>query len=267
MEVNVKDIDKSIKLYEMMMNRCVKNGFSKKQATVYQEIIDLMKTCATAKEASKKIKNSKYFILPSACVLQDKLMALSLASKENDMGEVADIYEKKVNEIESDIQSIYETGYGKIALDKKNDYLNTYYAFLEIYIAYLTLSCAMATDKDQINNTIKNIDESLKKLIMPSSNFDILVKDKNFRRLINANDIGYKSFGDEITSLSNKSKELEAEVGIMEKEFSDVWDVVLAGKEKIMETGISYIEGTKASGVIVISPKEKTGSYTFEEVS
>ncbi|NLF80612.1 MAG: hypothetical protein GX572_05415, partial [Clostridia bacterium] len=99
----MRDIDKSLKLYGMMADRCEKSGYAPRQAQVYREMVIFMQDCATTAEAAAKIRSSKYFLAPGAALLQDKLAALAKASRENRMPDVADVYLKKIAEIDADV--------------------------------------------------------------------------------------------------------------------------------------------------------------------
>jgi len=260
----MSDIEKSIKLYEMMQGRCAKSGFSGRQAKVYSEMVELMKGCATADEAAEKIKNSKYYTLPSAALLQDKLAALAKAAGENNMPEVANAYSQKVVEIEADINEMHKTGYEQTAGNIRTEYLATYQAFGEMYSNYFILTSASALDEKRITHARDDIKAAFGKLKKPSSDFKILATDKNFRQMVPASDAGYKDFVEDVSA--GKEPDFAGEMTDIKAQHEQEWQTISANKEKIMETGKSYLAKTKQARMLAISPSSKTGKYTFEEL-
>ena len=259
------DIEKSVKLYEMMRDRCAKSGFSGRQAKVYGEMVELMRGCATADEAAEKIKNSKYYTLPSAALLQDKLAVLAKAAGENNMPEVADVYQQKINEIDADINEMHKTGYEQTAGNIRAEYLATYQVFGEMYNNYFILASASALDEKRISHARDDIKGAFGKLKKPSSDFKTLVTDKNFRQMVPASDAGYKDFVEDVSA--GKEPDFAGEMADIKAEYEQEWQTISADKEKIIETGKSYLAKTKQARMLAISPTSKTGKYTFAEIA
>ena len=265
----MRDIDKAVKLYGMMADRCEKSGFAPRQAQVYREMAELMHGCETTEEASVKIRNSKYWLAPGAARMQDKFAALEKASRENGMFDVAGVYQKKIAEIDADPRAMYETGCEQTAMNLKIPYIRTYEAFAQIYECYLILSCCNVHDERKIKSTIKNLNDSLTKLSKPSSDFAALAALDKFRELIPANDEGYACFVKAVPRLSANGPDFGAERKQIEEEFASMLEILSSEKNAVMETGKINRAKYKRSEVIVIPPDSKDGTYTYagEEVT
>ena len=255
----MRDIDKAVQLYNMMANRCETNGLSPRQARVYREMAEFMQSCETAAEAAEKIKNSKYYLAPSAALIQDKLAALEKAARENEMPDVADIYRQKIAEIYADNNAMYESGHATTALNKKTPYLNTISAFANLYTAYLQYCTEHDDSRSELN-------KQLSELSMPSADFRTLAAMEKFRALIPCSDEGYKDFVEEMPALAEKGIDITQETNMMRTEFDKAWETISAQKNEIIATGQINLATVKNTRVMVISPETKTGTYTFEEV-
>ena len=261
----MKDIEKAINLYNMMAARCERTGYSPRQARVYREIAEFMKDCETADEAAVKIRNSKYFLAPSAALLQDKLAALEKASRESDMPDVADVYKKKIEEIDADPAAMYETGYDATVKNLKKAYFDTYNAFIGIFIAYFKLSCYSVSDDAGINSAIDSLKTNFAALSKPSSDFAQLAAMKKFRELLPITDAGYARFVKEAPILAANGPDYEAEKKAIEEELKELKTMLAAEKNAVAEAGKANAKKMKQSQAITVSPDYQTGSYTYIE--
>jgi len=248
----------------MMAARCERTGYSPRQARVYREMVDFMRDCETADEAAIKIRNSKYFLAPSAALLQDKLAALEKASRESDMPDVADVYRKKIEEIEADPAAMYETGYDATVKNLKKAYFDTYNAFVRIFIAYFKLSCYSVLNKTT-PITMDALRADFAALSKPDSDFARLAALEKFRSLIPVTDAGYARFVKEAPILAANGPDYEAEKKAIEEELKELKKLVNAEKEAVMEAGKANMQKMKQSQAIAVSPDSQTGSYTYIE--
>lgn len=262
------DIDKALKLYGMMADRCEKSGHAPRQAQIYREMVEFMQGCETAAEATVKIRNSKYFLAPSAALMQDKLAAFEKASRENGMDDVANVYQKKIGEIEADIEAMYETGYEQTAQNLKIPYIQTYEAFCTVYDCYVTLSCCSSADDALIKSTMQSLNTSLNKLVKPSSDFTQLAEMQTFRELIPANEEGYARFVRTVPRLSASGPDFAAEKQRIQEEIEKTHALITAEKDTVMKAGREHFAKIKRAQVLVVAPDSKDGGYTYidEEV-
>ncbi|MGI6174760.1 MAG: hypothetical protein ACOYJC_01090 [Christensenellales bacterium] len=261
-------IHKALKLYGMMADRCEKSGYAPRQAQVYREMVSFMQDCETAEEAAAKIRSSKYFLAPGAALMQDKLAALEKASRENHMPDVADVYRKKIEEIDADIGAMYETGYEMTARNLKIPYIQTCEAFANIYNCYLTLSCISAANEALIQSTRKDLNESMAKLVKPSPDFTELSALPMFRALIPATDAGYARFVRTVPVLHTNGPDFTDEKQRIQEEYDKTHPLLSAEKEVIVRAGNESAAKIRRAQVVVVSPDSKSGSYTYidEEV-
>ena len=261
----MKDIEKAIKLYGMMAARCEKTDYSPRQAKVYREMVDFMQDCATADEAMLKIRNSKYFLAPSAALMQDKLAATEKALRESDMPEIAEVYQKKIEEIEADPAAMYEAGYVATVKNLKKAYFDTYNAFMQIFVAYFQLSCCNVFNDVAINGSMHALKTNFATLSKPCSDFIQLAAMKNFRELIPVTDEAYARFVREAPLLAAKGPDYEAEKKSIAEEVKALEKLLTAEKKAVMEAGKANRQKMKRSRVIAVPPDSQTGAYTYRD--
>jgi hypothetical protein len=266
---SMRDIDKAIRLYTMMADRCEKSGFAPRQAKVYREMTELMQGCETADEAGAKIRNSKYFLAPSAALMQDRLAVLARASLENGMPDVAEVYQKKISEIEDDAGAMYETGYEQTAQNLKILYVQTWEAFADIYRCYAKLACVRANNDLVIADTMKDLKAAQARLVKPSTDFAQLAANAAFRRLVPANDEGYARFAKAVPQLLAYGPSHEAEKRQLDERYSEIkaW---LAGADRAViwrmeAAGQRMRAKMRKARVMAVAPNVKAGHYSFVE--
>lgn len=265
----MSDIDKAIRLYTMMAHRFEQSGFAPRQAKVYREMIELMHGCSTVDEASRKIKQSKYFLAPSAALMQDRLAALAQASLENGMSDVAEVYQRKISEIDNDVGAMYETGYERTAQNLKIPYVQTWESFGDIYRCYVKLACVRADNDVVIADTVKDLKAAAARLVKPSTDFTVLATNAAFRRLVPANDEGYARFVAAVPRLLAYGPSYETEKRHIDEQYSEIttW-MAGAGPAAIqqMEAAGQRMRGRmRKARVIAVAPGARTGQYRFIE--
>ena len=264
----MRDIDKAIRLYLMMAYRCEQSGFAPRQSAVYREMAELMKGCETAEEASVKIKNSSYFLAPSLALMQDKLAAFERAYRENEMPDVADVYRKKREEIETDAGSMYETGYEQAAQRLKTRYGQASEAFTGIYRCYLSLLCSSIIDEASAKKTQSELKENLNKLGEIGFDFSMVAADEKYRKLIQSGDIAYERFVKTVLTFCDSPPDLEDEKRQVQAEYNEALKILAEKKDSVLEAGRVNRQRIKRSLVTVVSPDSKAGGYSYidEEV-
>lgn len=259
------DMQKALELYSLMAERCERNSYAPRQAKVYREMLELIRDCPSLTEATARIRASKYFLAPGAALIQDKLAALAKASRENGMPDVAEIYEKKIEDIEHNFAAMYETGYERTALNLKIPYIQTYEAFCDIYDNYLLLACCNAEDTAGIDSALKNLNEALGKLTKPAQDFVQLAGLQKFRELIPANDQGYARFVQAIKEISQNGIHYQQEKREIEEEFKEAQQLIATEGDIIRTLGEKNIKKVKRSQVVVVPPDSPSGSYSYRD--
>lgn len=257
------DIKQSITLYNMMADRLEKSGKAPSQASVYREMVDFISECSTVEEAAKKIKNSKYFLAPSAALVKDKLTVLRDVAEESQLIDLVKVYDSKLAEIDEDVQNIYEAGYERTAQNIKIKYSETLEAFCHLYEVYVILSCDSAGDNEEKQSYINEIHDSLSKLSTPTSDFIQLTKNPKFRELIPATDQGYGKFVAAISDLSAFDFFHSKELDDIDREADAAWEEISSAKDMIKENGRNVLGNIKKSRVTVVSPKDENGHYEY----
>ncbi len=262
------DVQKAVALYTAMAERCEKNGLSSRQAAVYREMVDFIKDCESAEEMSAKIKKSKYFLAPSVALMQDRFAAQKKAAEEEEMPEIAEVYRKKMEEIEADTAAMYVTGYEVTVRNYKIKYARTIDAFVKIYRSYMIYMNVPATDKFRRGDALKDMKEAMTNLTLPSDDFLTLSKLPKFRKLVPANDFGYEKFVQSVPKILNGQMERSDESEVEQQRAKAEWEEVSRNKAQILEAGKRNLPRVRRAKVTVIAPDSAEGHYRYvdEEV-
>lgn len=261
----MREIDQTLKLYGLLAERCEKSGHAPRQARIYREISEFIQGCETAEDAAVKLKNSKYYLAPGAALCQDKLANLALAAKDNGMPAVAAVYENKIAEIDSDIQGMYETGYEQVAQSLKGQYSQTYQAFAKLHDCYLALAASVASDKGAIQEALRDLRQTLTRLVKPSADFSELAAMTSFRRLVPANDLGYTRFIQAVPILADQGADYAEEERRIQAEYEQAVSLLDSHKETIIAAGQANQKRTQLSQVLAVAPASKSGGYTYSD--
>ena len=263
------DITRALELYSLMAKRYEKSGYAPRQAQVYNEMVEFMKDCASAEEAAMKIRNSKYFLAPSVALMQDKLTVLEQAARENGMPELAKLYQEKIEEIEENTETMYDTTYVTKAQNLKVQYMQTYEAFIDVYNFYLTLSCTNVIDDVVVRDGIKDMKIALSQLIKPSSNFNELANLPRFRALIPVNDESYACFVNFIAKFNEQAVDFTEEKEEIQAEYDKTLALLANYENTIKAAGKTNLAKIKRSLVLAVAPQAKLGCYRYidEEVT
>jgi hypothetical protein len=164
---------------------------------------------------------------------------------------------------------MYETGYEMTARTLKIPYIQTCEAFSNIYDCYLTLSCCGAMDDVAIRDAMQRLNESLGKLVKPSSNFTELAALPMFRALVPANDEGYARFVRAVPALYANGPDFAAEKQWIQEEYDKTRTLLGGERTAVMGAGRASAAKIRRSQVLVVAPDSKSGSYAYmdEEVS
>jgi hypothetical protein len=80
----------------------------------------------------------------------DKMYALRRVAIDNEMPELAEVYEKKYKEIEANYLNAYQgAGYAAKAQGIEKKYTDRAMAFAEVFVVYIEVLCSM-TDKKEM---------------------------------------------------------------------------------------------------------------------
>ncbi|MCL2116479.1 MAG: hypothetical protein FWH29_09680 [Methanobrevibacter sp.] len=251
---------KNIELYEIMINNLEKSGFGDNQVQVYKEIIDFIKDCPSSLDAYKKLKSSDYSIAPNIALIKDKLETLKKANLEIQMEEIAKVYADKIEEIDSNPNSTYETTYEEKANEIWREHENKLYGFVAIYNAYLSL---IIVDEEDYQFAHLNLINAFKTLNSLNDNFLDLSKNKRFRDIIPINDKAYFDFIKNAQIYKNSPPDLNQ---VDKNEIELAFKNIKENKSKLEKIAKDYLNQQKASGAISTSPKDKKGKYEYIEI-
>ncbi len=259
------DNEKMVYLYELQRDRFAKNKFTKNQAEACEKIIDLLKQCASPEEAMEKMKNSPLYLAQSEALMKDRFQTLLQAAKEMDMPKLAEVYEKKIQDIESDINEMYATGYEQTALKEKMKYLLPIESLRNLHVEFIQLLALHAfsdeTDKNNVLNSIKENTKAFVGLDMQDIANKQYVKD-----MFMETDSGYNRFIQEVAAIDSFS--FDAVTKFVDEQLNAQWDEFLAKKNEIRAVGAEDMKLFKNSLEIAVPPRDSNGKYEFinEEV-
>lgn len=272
------DMEKVMALYTHMRDRLEMTGHAPYQTQVYSEMIEFLRDCKSAEEATEKIKNSEYYLAPSKAITQDTVLAFLDAAREDDMPDLAAVYQKKLEEIERDRNAMYDGSYQETAKWVKADYLWTMEAFAEIFSDWMQLKLADPGNTALIDSVSRSIRENMKKLKKPSDNFAVLAGRERFRKLVPLSDEAYGTYVAEIMQFANmgkaitqafpeetQKKSLFGGAQQMTPEEEAIWNEVKIQMHDVRASGLKYLEKVHEASCTATAPADEYGNYTFSD--
>lgn len=248
-------LENSVKLYEMTRDRCGASEFCKHQAKVYAEMVDFIAACDSVEDSMQKIKNSEYYLAPSAALVKDKLEAEKKFALEHDMQDLADVYDTKIHEIDEDGSSMYTNDYSSKAQTIKFDYVNSLTAFGNIFVSYVTYNCS---GEDVHVSDIKKQEGYIK---YPVSDFAEVAKLDIYRNLVTLNDEAYNKFVSDVCEILNGGK-VESFADLANEDAYDVeaeFEILSSNKEALQAKGEKWTSVSFENSHIAHAPTYDAG--------
>ena len=252
-------IKRTIYMYELMKERCRKNGYSENQEKAYTNIINIISNCKTEEEIMKIFKDdpSIYEEVAKALVL-DKLNASLKAAKENDYKELEDIYSQRYKEVENDYKKAFETGYENKVLLFFNKHSKKIRIFMDIFYSYILYKGSHPEEKNL---------EKIKELCIELENMEVsfkkLTQIDEFRKCIDLKDSEYNEYVKDVEVLINTKFDNSDFNSVVNNKFEKAWES-LKDKETFMkEIGLSELKNTYRASFLVVSPEDENGKYEF----
>ena len=259
------DMEKILTLYEAMAERLEKSRFGAREARVYREMIEFMRGCRTAEEATEKIRTSSYYLAPSAAAVCDNIDALRAAASETGMDDAAAVYDEKLREIAEDETAMYDPGYHERAKAEKDRYLSTMESFTLIFHDWASLRMAKKNDHLAVDSLARSIRSHLGALQKPSGDFRELSELPNFRALIPLTDAYYRVFVSDVIAFHQTGALPGCEQAAPKYDPEEEWKRVEEALSEIDEAGDRYLAMTKDACVTVTAPDTADGTYAYSE--
>ncbi len=265
-------MEKSRLLYERMAKRMEESDKEIHQAKVYREILEMMKDYDDLEIFMTELESSSLYLAPSYAIVKDKCEAYRLAAIENEMMDVAKIYEDKLIELEENPVAVMEPGFYSKAGYLKGKYLEKMQDFVKLYMAYYQLKIAKAGSEgtyiEELNTYVNKL-SSYSGLGKFDGDFAQVSRLKEYRALIPATDEGYDKFIEETEKFLITSPNYTEESKIASHRTQEAWEEINKNKaEIILSLEENTIAKTKYALEIYLPPKDTAGSYSYvhEEV-
>lgn len=263
----MRDIDKAVKLYRLMAERCASTGLSPVQAELYAEMADFIAPCETAEEASEKLKNSRYYTAGAAAVFRDKMLALSKVFSELNMPEVAEIYQAKEREVALDESKMYDASYEQRALSIRKKLLEKRESIAMAIKAWVQLRCAEGSSEaedeaytelekaiDQLGG-VSGFDDAVRNIAAKGYVEEVLTVPDIYEKLISDAPDRLKRY-QQPGFVSDGAKKAKAE-------FDSAWAAVKAKEAEVKALGARLLPKVDRANAIAVSPSDAGGSYEF----
>ncbi len=260
----MSDAKKAVELYQLMATRCKAGKFTQNQASIYAEMAEFLKDCASAEEMQEKIKNSKYYLAPGVAQTKDMIFALSEAAVANDLPEVKAICDKQLEKIAQDENAIYDSAYQTEAMAIINKYSQTLESFASIFECYIQFNFIEEMEDEDIAKIQDKMNRAFDNLSLPSANFKELSKIAKFRDLIFLNDDEYEEFINKAESYRTSAPSFKEEMTSAQAEADKAWATINSQKAEITSFGKTQLDKTRIKLCTVIAPNSKDGKYAFE---
>ena len=254
-------IKKAIALYEMMSARFLATGVAPNQAQIYAEMAEFMRNeCNTLEQATEKIKNSHYYLAPSVALTKDKILALLRASEDDNIKGAAEVYRKKLAEIDEDPSSIYDSAYLTDAHKCFIQHFERIHAFQAIHQRYLEIEgCFEENVLDTYHQAISSFFHTLESY---GVDFIECSTQQAFREALSIGDEAYKHFVSAAVGYRTQPPALAQEYKEAEQRVKDIW-------EKLNRSQIEQSARNARSAVgvcLIVAPANEHGDYEYTEL-
>ena len=254
-------IKKAIALYEMMSARCLATGVAPNQAQIYAEMAEFMRNeCDTIEQATQKIKNSRYYLAPSAALTKDKVLALLRAAEDDDIKGAAEVYRKKLAEIDQDPSSIHDATYLAAAHKYFIQHFERIHAFEEIHQRYLETEACF--EEILLDNHHQAIRDAFNKLESYGADFVECSSQAAFREALSIDDEAYKRFV--VVAVAYRTQP-----PALAQQYNEARERVKNMLEKLNRSQIEQNARNSRSAVgacLIVAPADEHGDYQYTEL-
>lgn len=255
----MNEIEMSLNLYEMMIERCVKSGLSPKQAEAYRGVKDFISDCRSGDEMMEKLKNNpEYYQRIAQGLVLDKLGASIKAAKDNGYDKLALIYEERYKEIEEDYSKAYITGYEGKVTSFYREHMENIRFFVDVFKNYLEF-IGPYPDEKHFDSVLTSYDALKKK------GFDFLTLTNNieFRRCIVLKDADFVETANEIEKFVNTKFDNSERDKKLSETYEKAWAILKDKEELVKNLGEKEKQKTYRAAFFVIPPEDENGKYEF----
>ncbi len=255
-------IQQSAEYYQLLLDRMGKTDLSPHQAKIYKEIKQLVLSCGSLEEIQEKMKKEGYYESPSQALYLDKITALENAATQNDFTELALIYKERLNEVKSDFNKMFETGFEQKVLAFYTKIGSILGAFYEIFNNYLIHQTSNIFDLSY-TSSLDSIRENQKKLNALGTDFISVSREKYFRDHIVLENAAYSKFVSETEYLFQKFKHDAMEELSVRNLGDTAWAILKDKKSEVQEIDKRENARSRRSVFIAVPPKDASGKYEF----
>jgi len=265
-------IETAIKLYNIKSSQFKKTGWSPCQAAVYAEIAEFMrKECATIEEATEKIKNSHLYLAPSVALVKDKINALIRAAEDDEIEGVADVYRKKLVEIDKDPSAINDATCFTTAHNLYVKHFARIDAFMGIYKGYLELEACLAPLEPPFEVTYSSFRSAWDDLERYGGDFAVCASRPEFREVIPISDAAYQRFVNDATKYRANPSAAESTPMLNDavKRVNAIKNRLYPEQREQMRKEIEEKcrnQKNEAGACLVVAPPDENGDYEYTEI-
>ncbi|GEM_PF-6847416 len=255
-------IEKSIELYEMIIERLRDSGLAPNQLKYYEECLNLIRSCATAEEAELAMRNSPLYNQGGQALMLDKFIAYMKAMEYCGYEEAERVYRDKYNEIKDNYASAWDTSYMERITGILTEYEERKSLFTEVAfgpVNYLGAS-ELPTDEGGRKMDDDKLKDAYVKLSSKGLDFFEMAREPIYRELVPLDDEMYAIYINNLKDILGKGTMAENEDQIEYariKEFAETHkDDLRAAREKVR---------VEKAVFLAVPNEEATCKYDFIE--
>lgn len=199
-------IEKSIELYEMIIERLRDSGLAPNQLKYYEECLELIRACDTAEEAELAMRNSPLYNQGGQALMLDKFIAYMKAMEYCCYEEAEKVYQDKYNEIKDNYASAWDTSYMEEVTGILAEYEERKSLFTEVAFGpanYLGAS-ELPTDEGGRKMDDHKLKDAYVKLSSKGLDFFEMANDPIYRELVPLDDEAYERYINNLKEILDK---------------------------------------------------------------
>lgn len=259
----MENLEKSLELYRLMIERMEKSGHAPHQVEYFKESVEFMKTCKTGDEAMAKMRKSHLYTAGGDAFVLDDVLNRKWAAEENKEEELIELYSNRYEELKNNPKLVMDYN-NTIDFTRKVQDLEVKIArrrdnFIQVCQGYFEMNMEIQGSEDY-EKALAKLQGGYGKMEADGKPFFEAASEDKFRNLIFIPDEGYKIFLKEVEAIMASPKVKQSEDTDIEVE----WEALKAIKEEIKEIGKRELKKYRRGCCFCESPKDANGKYTYD---
>lgn len=251
-------IQRSVDYYNLLAVKHERSGRGPEQLKVHRELAALVAQCSALEEIQERMKAEGYLEKPAKALYMDKMWNHAQAARENDLAEVAEVYEQKYEDVKADYAKAHETGWEQEVTRPLSDMNHNMDVVNTLAGTYLELIMTLPENPNYqvLTGKIQKSASDLRNMTLEQA-----LDRPYIRKHVAMDDSKYAAFRSTMLSIAQNQGPAPSED--FSGRISETLQFVRDNKSKLKEVHKEFEAKSKRRGVLYIAAEEP-GPYSKE---